>query len=244
MSVTKKAAGWRVFAIVSIVILGCVLLACVGTYVGLALHNRIRNPSLLATEPTQASSDGPQPPRSTPTSSPTAIARPTRTPTRQATPLPTRTPTAAPTRQATAVATATRADRPSATPTPIVCDDVGALSSLTIAPGQPFTCTIDDQALNEQIAEYPDLPCSELEVRFTDGEVRMVCKMGIRMTAAGVVEVDDCQASIRIVRGTVGFAQAVQTLLDEYTQLAPYDVVCIEEATLGEGTITISGRGR
>ena len=50
--------------------------------------------------------------------------------------------------------------------------------------------------------------------------------------------------SIRIVRGTIGFVQAVQSLLDANAHLVPHDVICIEEAKVGDGEIAISGYGR
>jgi hypothetical protein len=81
-------------------------------------------------------------------------------------------------------------------------------------------------------------------VTLTDGEIRLVCQMGIKMTATGVVDVQDCHMVITIVKGTIGFAQVVQTLLDEGLLLVPYDKVCIEQATVGDGVIAMSGYGR
>ena len=53
-----------------------------------------------------------------------------------------------------------------------------------------------------------------------------------------------CRMSIQIVRGTIGFTQVVQELLDEHAQLVPYDAICVEAATVGDGEIEIKGYGR
>jgi len=60
----------------------------------------------------------------------------------------------------------------------------------------------------------------------------------------GELSVQDCRATMDIVRGTPGFTQVVQTLLDQYVVLLPYDRVCVEEATVGEGVLTVSGYGK
>jgi hypothetical protein len=115
---------------------------------------------------------------------------------------------------------------------------------LTIVPGQQFACTIHQQDLSAKINQQPDIPCNDVSISMANDEVQVTCRMGIKLNAIGVVDVDDCRMSIRIVRGTIGFVQAVQSLLDANAQLVPYDVICVEQATVGDGTIAISGYGR
>ena len=50
--------------------------------------------------------------------------------------------------------------------------------------------------------------------------------------------------TIQIVKGTVGFTQVVQDLLDASSQLIPYDAICVEQATVADGEIRLSGYGR
>lgn len=111
-------------------------------------------------------------------------------------------------------------------------------------PGQQFTCTIHEDDLTEQINRQPDIPCSNVNITFADDEVQLTCQMGIRLKAIGAVKAENCRMSIQIVRGTIGFTQVVQELLDENAQLVPYDVICVEEATIGDGEIEIKGYGR
>jgi hypothetical protein len=115
---------------------------------------------------------------------------------------------------------------------------------LTIVPGQQFACTIYAADLSKRINQQPDIPCSDVSIAMADDEVQLTCRMGIRLNATGVVQVSDCRMSIQIVRGTIGFTQVVQDLLDQNAQLVPYDLICVEEATIGEGKVEISGYGR
>ena len=110
--------------------------------------------------------------------------------------------------------------------------------------GQRFSCTIGQQDLTDRINQQPDVPCTNVQVTFADGEIGLACTVGIRLRATGVTEVENCRVSIRIVKGTIGFTQVVQGLIDEYAQLVPEDLICVEEATVGDGTITVSGYGR
>ena len=115
---------------------------------------------------------------------------------------------------------------------------------MTIIPGQQFECTIRQEDLSAKINQQPDIPCDDVSITMANDEVQVTCRMGIKLNAVGVVDVNDCRMSIRIVRGTIGFAQVVQNLLDANAQLVPYDVICVEQATVGDGTIAISGYGR
>jgi hypothetical protein len=163
---------------------------------------------------------------------------PTQTPTQ------TQVPSATPTPVAQTTATATTAADPQGTPTPVVCEGIESAASLTLAPGQSFTCSVTDDELVAQVAKVPDLPCSDVQIEFDDGEIQVSCRMGVRLTAVGELSVQDCRATMEIVRGTPGFTQVVQTLLDQYVVLLPYDRVCVEGATVGEGVLTVSGYGK
>jgi len=169
---------------------------------------------------------------------PTPQPSPTRTPTRTQVPSATATPGV----QVTAAPTVTGS--PQGTPTPIVCEGIESTASLTLAPGQSFTCSVTDDELVDQITKVPDLPCSDVQIAFDDGEIQVSCRIGIRLTAVGELSVQNCQATMAIVRGTPGFTQVVQTLLDQYAVLLPYDRVCVEEATAGDGVLTVSGYGK
>jgi hypothetical protein len=131
-----------------------------------------------------------------------------------------------------------------AAPTPIVCDSLDQAQQMTILPGQRFSCAIGQQDLTDRINQQPDVPCTDVQVAFENGEIRLTCAMGIRLQAIGAAQVADCRLSIRIVRGTIGFTQVVQGLIDESAQLVPEELICVEEATVGDGVIEISGYGR
>jgi hypothetical protein len=133
---------------------------------------------------------------------------------------------------------------PSPTPTPIVCDDIEQIGEMSIAPGQSFRCTVRQEQLSAQIARQPNVPCSEIEVTLDDGQIAVSCRMGLRLSATGVVETKDCRASIRVTRATMGFTQIVQELLDENMQLVPYDLICVEQVEIDDGQMTIAGHAR
>jgi len=184
------------------------------------------------------------PPRTTPTSSaPTSSTHPTASPTalqaEPTQPSPTSTP-----RPVTATPTHTPSPTPvmpAPTLTPIVCDDIEQIGALCIAPGQSFQCTVRQEQLSAQIAQQPNVPCSEVKVTLDDGQIAVSCRMGLRLSATGVVEIEDCRASIRVTRATMGFTQIVQELLDENMQLMPYDLICVEQVEIDDGQMTIAG---
>jgi hypothetical protein len=241
----------------------CVL-ACVGTGLILLIQNRRAGPASTPTAtptptpgvaavptdtspqatatPTAGATPRPatQAPTGTPAHTPTATQSPTGTPAHTATA------TATAVTTATATATAARTALPTATPTvtPIVCDDLDDMESLTIAPGQRFSCTVTEEELTRKAKEQPDMPCREIAIRLDDGEITLVCRMGIRMSATGTVSAEDCQLSIEIVRGTIGFAQIVRGFLDTGMELIPYDAICIERAEVSDGQLQIEGYGR
>jgi hypothetical protein len=129
-------------------------------------------------------------------------------------------------------------------PTPIVCEGLDQAAQLTISPGQRFSCTIGQQDLTAWINQQPDVPCTNVEITFAGGEVGLACSVGITLRAVGVVQVDNCRVSVRIVKGTIGFTQVVQGLIDQYAVLVPEDLICFEEVTVGDGVVEIRGYGR
>jgi hypothetical protein len=251
MAPQRRISGWALFAMISIVLLGCLVAVVAGVGISIFLRSRNEGSVQLPLVPTATARETRTPGLKTPTPlpSPTSTPRPvlpaptstrTQAPRATATPAATQTPAL----RATAAPTATRDSRPQGTPTPVVCDGIESLGSLTLVSGQSFTCSVSDQELVAEIAKVPDLPCSNVQVAFTDGEIQVSCRMGIRLSAVGEITVQNCQATMQVVRGTPGFTQVVQALLDQYASLAPYDRVCVEEATVGEGVLTVSGYGK
>jgi hypothetical protein len=132
------------------------------------------------------------------------------------------------------------------TPTPVVCNDLDALQRMTLLPGQAFVCTFSEQQLTASLRDRPENPCADASVTLTeDGQLRMTCHMGfLVMRATGVVEARNCRMEFRVVSGTAGFAQLVQQLIEQNLAWIPYDRVCIEDAEVSEGQMTIAGHGR
>jgi hypothetical protein len=119
------------------------------------------------------------------------------------------------------------------------------LGRIALAPGQAFVCTIDQDQLTEQLEERPENPCADTNVTFrNDGQVYVTCRMGLTLRATGIVEVSNCRMNLRVTSGTIGFAQLVQGLIDENEALMPYDRICIDEAEVSEGQVTIWGHRR
>jgi hypothetical protein len=270
---TEIDARWWMWAAAAVAIWGLCLVACVGLGVALTLKVRdpldvltqTVTATVVARQDTQAprattrttakpSSTPPRTLRATATPRraaprvPTHTPSPTSSPTRGQTPTPTQTqtPYSRPTHTPTSTPRPTRRPTraPKATPTPIVCNDLDQLGQLTIVPGQRFTCTIHESDLTKRISQQPGIPCSDVNITFADDEVQLTCRMRIRLRAVGTVKAENCRMSIQIVRGTIGFTQVVQELLDENAQLVPYDLICVEEATIGDGEIEIKGYGR
>ena len=131
------------------------------------------------------------------------------------------------------------------TPTPVVCDDLTTLSQITLAPGQEFVCTIDEEQLTKQLEARPENPCADTEVSFRDdGLVHVSCRIGLNLRATGIVEVSNCRMDLRIISGTFGFAQLIQGLIDENEVFMPYDQICIDDAEVSEGQIMVWGHRR
>jgi hypothetical protein len=233
---------WEVVFAVGIVLLACCVLACT---VGVALVVFSGRPRSLpdveqvSVTPTRTVTVH------APTSTPLPLA--TTTPTLSQRPQATATAIREPTREARATPTTTPLPSPraSATPTPVVCDDLTALGRIVLAPGQAFVCTIDQDQLTEQLEERPENPCADTSITFRDdGQVYVTCRMGLTLRATGIVEVSNCRISLRVLSGTFGFAQLVQGLIDENEALMPYDRICIGDAQVSEGQITIRGHRR
>jgi hypothetical protein len=115
---------------------------------------------------------------------------------------------------------------------------------MRIAPGQRFDCTISEEYLNQQVSQVPDLPCSDVNITLQDGLVKLSCRMAIRVNAAMEVEAEGCRLNLRVTKAPLGTARILQDLIDTQTAIVPYDAVCVEQATVGEGQIEISGYGR
>jgi hypothetical protein len=248
MGTARNVQRW-ILTMIAVAMWGCCVVTCMAIGAAIALGDLSLLPALgLVREPP------------TPTSVPSATrthSLATSVPIERSTRVVHVTPTLPPTdtRQSTPAPTQTHTPRPSstpvntpapglgATPTPVVCDDLDNIGQLTLVAGQQFACTISQEALTARLRQQPDLPCSEIGVALDDGEVRLTCQMGIRLNATGVVQVQDCRASVRIVRGTIGFTQVIQNLIDQNAGLVP-DAICVEEATVAHGEIAISGHGR
>ena len=228
--VRSDGVRWEVVFAVGIVLLACCVLACT---VGVALVVFSGRPRPLP---------GVDWLFATPTAVVTVHA-PTSTPL----PLATTTPTLNPRPQATATAIPEPTREARATPpaTPVVCDDLTALGQIVLAPGQAFVCTIDQDQLTKQLEGRPENPCADTNVTFRDdGQVHVTCRMGLTLRATGIVEVRNCRMNLRVISGTFGFAQIVQRLIDENATLMPYDRICIDDAEVSEGQITIWGHRR
>ncbi len=237
---------WEVVFAVGIVVLACCVLACA---VGAALVVFSGRPGPLPDveplPPTPTQEVTLQPSTSTPL--PPATPTPTPSPPPQATATATKIATASPTQEAavTPTPTPTLAMPAPVTPTPVVCDDLTALGRIALAPGQEFVCTIDQEQLTEQLEARPENPCADTNVTFRDdGRVYVSCRMGLNLRATGMVAVSNCRMDLRVISGTFGFAQLIQGLIDENEALMPYDRICIDDAEVREGQITVWGHRR
>jgi len=236
---TPRKGFWHIVVIVALVAWGGVGILAISAAAAFVVW---RGGSILAratpTPPSTPTRTLPPPPLVTPT------ARAMRTPI----PLP----TARHTRAAQPTLSVTPRSRPSSTrpvgagptPTPIVCNDPTDPSDLVIAPGQEFTCTFTEDALNQELEAVPDSPCQEAYIALDDGQFTLVCRMGFKMTATGVANVRDCQARLQITHGTPGFTDLVQDMIDTQMALVPNDVVCVEQIEIDDGELTIIGYGK
>jgi hypothetical protein len=118
------------------------------------------------------------------------------------------------------------------------------MANIQLAPGQPFRCTLNEQELTDLANHYPDSPCSETQFTLDDGQIEMVCRIGVQMRAVLETNVQDCRVEVEVVRGTVGFRGIVQELIATQFDVIRYDTICIDRAEIDGGTITVGGYGR
>jgi hypothetical protein len=119
------------------------------------------------------------------------------------------------------------------------------MEGLTLASGQAFSCTVTQKELVRQAEDQPELPCSSIDVQLQEGEAAVSCRIGLlTLRAVGVVEVNECQISIHIVRGTAGFVQVAQQMIDANIQRIPVGHVCVEAVEIKEGALQVRGYGR
>jgi hypothetical protein len=192
---------------------------------------------------TPAPTPTPQPIQATSTRDRTPTpAAPTVTPTQyaQATSQPSSTPTH------TRLPTSTPAPTPTiaASPTPFVCQEIADLSTMTLAPGQRFECTISEETFNTLANSYPESPCSQTRIRLDDGEIQVECRIGLTMSAAVEASAQDCRVALRVLRGTIGFVGIVQELIATQLDTFRYDDVCVDQVHVDDGQAFVAGRGR
>lgn len=130
------------------------------------------------------------------------------------------------------------------TPTPIVCTDLAALGYIPIAQGQRFRCTAYQDQLNEQLRDVQDLPCSDISIALDDEQFTFTCQVGIEIKGSGVVQVNNCQVDIQITEGTIGFAEALQLLVDNLLPKLPYEELCFDQVAIDDGQMELAGYGR
>jgi hypothetical protein len=192
-------------------------------------------PPVSAT-PTQAQ---PQPPGAAATPTATHTPAPTTTPRQWPTPRPTYTlpplDTPVPTWTPTAVA---------ATPTPFVCEGLTDLANMRLAPGQRFECTVRQETLTALATSYEDSPCSETRFTLDNGEIRVECRMGVTMSATLAVRAQGCRIALQVLKGTMGFKNVVQELIETQFNAIRYDDICMEQIVVDDGRISVSGYGR
>ncbi len=184
----------------------------------------------------------------TPTQAPVATATSTPTqppsPTSTYTPLPaTSTPVSTATSTLPPPATSTPA-RQVATPTPFVCTGLEDLATLDLAPGQRFECTVRQEALTDLANSYEESPCSETLITLDNGKIEVACWMGIKMNATLEVWSEACRIELRVVRGTMGFTQVVESMIATYFDVIRYETICVDQVVVDDGRIYIAGYGR
>jgi hypothetical protein len=115
---------------------------------------------------------------------------------------------------------------------------------MALAPGQAVRCSFDEDELNAQLAVQPEVPCQPATVALADGEVELTCQLGVALRATLTLDAADCRASVRVVGGTPGFTEIVEGLIEQYTDVVPYDEICVESVRVTEQAITVEGYRR
>jgi len=235
-----------VLVLIIAVIIAC---TCLCALTALALLRRIgtaREVNLPWRGPSARVTATPVPALATPTQAPRATPSPTRTPapTSTYTPLPA-TPTPIPTATNALPPSATPPPTlPEVTPTPFVCTGLDDLATMNLAPGQPFECTIRQEELTKLANSYEESPCSETLITLDNGKIQVACWMGIKMSATLETWAEACRLDLRVVKGTMGFTQIVQSLIATYFDVIRYDSICVDEVAVDDGKIYIAGYGR
>ena len=115
---------------------------------------------------------------------------------------------------------------------------------MKLATGQPFECTIRQEALTALANRYEQSPCNETYIWFDEDEIVVECRMGLTMSAAIEAQAQQCRITLRVLRGTFGFKGIVQELIASQLDVIRYDDVCVEQVTIGNGEAYIAGQGR
>jgi uridine kinase len=186
-----------------------------------------------------------------------ALETPTQASFATATPLPTWTPsptstytpppatsTSAPTATSTPLPATSTPALPETTPTPIVCAGLDDMATLDPAPGQRFECTVRQETLTDLANDYEESPCSETLITLDDGKIEVACWMGIKMSATLEAWSEACRIELRVVKGTMGFTQAVESLIATYFDVIRYDTVCVDQLVIDDGEVYVAGYGR
>ena len=91
---------------------------------------------------------------------------------------------------------------------------------------------------------YPESPCSETRFALDDGEIEVMCRMGVRMQATLAARAEDCRVTIKVLKGTLGFKQVVQELIGSQFNVIRYDSICVDQLNVDDGRLVVGGYGR
>jgi hypothetical protein len=169
---------------------------------------------------------------------------PTTASTRASTQTPASMPLATPTDAVPSTPTPVPTVTPTSVPTPIVCNDLSALTEMDIAPGQPFECTTHQDTITEELRSVPEVPCGDVSILFDGGQFSFICEGRLTVTVTGTIAAQECQIDVQITGGTPGVGGAMQILIDTLLNYFPYDKLCFERADLADGELIVGGYGR
>jgi hypothetical protein len=125
-----------------------------------------------------------------------------------------------------------------------VCTGLQDLTTMNLAPGQRFECTVREKELTDLANSYEESPCSETRIALDDGMIEVACWMGIKMNATLQAWAEACRIELRVVKGTMGFAQAVEGLIASQFDVIRYDTICVDQLVVDDGKIYVAGYGR
>jgi len=120
---------------------------------------------------------------------------------------------------------------------------MSVLAWIEIAPGQRFECTTHQDAIVKQMKSVEQVPCEDVLVVFEDGQFSFTCKSRVNITVKGAITAQECELRVDIEGGLVG-GGLMEVLIRTLLKNLPYDRICIEEAALLEGEMTVRGYGR